>query len=142
MGYEIHITRKEHWSDEEEPTISLDEWKAYIRGDSEMRLGGFAEAIVGDGSKLRVEVEGLAVWTAYSEHEINGMAWFGLFEGEVHVKNTDTEILQKMWRIAEKLGARVQGDEGEFYDSSGQVDDSLEFDTPAIAIKKPWWKFW
>ncbi len=139
MGYEVHITRKKEWSDEDGPTISLDEWKAFVGSDPEMCLDGFAEAQV-DGGTLRVESEGLAVWTAYSEHGKNGnMAWFNFFEGDVSVKNPDPEILQKMWVIAEKLGAKVQGDEGEVYDSSGQSDESPTFDSPA---KKPWWKFW
>jgi hypothetical protein len=35
------------------------------------------------------------------------------------VKNPDTEILQKMWSLAQPLSAKVQGDDGELYDSSG-----------------------
>jgi len=31
------------------------------------------------------------------------------------VKNPDEAILSKMCAIAEKIGARVQGDEGEYY---------------------------
>ena len=32
MGYEIHITRKTEWFDEDGPEISLEDWKAYIDG--------------------------------------------------------------------------------------------------------------
>ena len=35
---------------------------------------------------LRLENEGLSVWTAYSRHSENGMAWFSFHEGNVVVK--------------------------------------------------------
>jgi hypothetical protein len=35
------------------------------------------------------------------------------------VKNPDTEILKKMWLIAQSLGAKVQGDDGETYGEDG-----------------------
>jgi hypothetical protein len=85
----------------------------------------------------------MAVWTAYSGHEKDGnMAWFSFFDGDVSVKNPDPEILRKMWLVAEKLGAKVQSDEGEVYGSSGQSDESPPMDTPTGTVKKPWWKFW
>lgn len=65
---------------------------------------------------LRLENEGLSVWTAYSRHSENGMAWFSFHEGNVVVKNPDPEILQKMRLLAQALSAKVQGDDGEFYD--------------------------
>ena len=37
----------------------------------------------------------------------------------------------KMQEIAQALGARVQGDEGEYYDNPNQDHE-----------KKPWWRFW
>jgi hypothetical protein len=121
MGYEIHITRKENWFDDE-PKISLDEWKSYIASDPEMRLDGYAEAALPSGNVLRVESDGLSVWTAYSKHGVDGgMAWFDFRTGNLVVKNPDSEILAKMWMIAEKLQARVQGDEGEIYDANGNV---------------------
>ena len=121
MGYDIHITRKTNWF-EEEPKIGCDEWQAVVASDDEMRLDGYAEAKVGCGAVLRVESEGLAVWTAYSGHAANGnMAWFDFRGGNVVVKNPNAEILGKMWAIAENLGARVQGDDGELYGPDGSV---------------------
>ncbi len=115
MGYDIHITRAAHWTESEGSPISLDEWLGYVARDSEMRFDGFAEARVGEDI-LWVESEGLAVWTAYSRHGIRGnMAWFDYRHGEVVVKNPDDEILGKMRQIAERMGAKVIGDEGESY---------------------------
>lgn len=36
MSYDIHITRKKDWSDDEGPEISLEEWVAYVAGDPEI----------------------------------------------------------------------------------------------------------
>lgn len=115
MGYDVHITRAEDWTESQSNPIRLEEWLGYIASDPEMRLDGFAEAQVDDDT-LRVEGEGLAVWVAYSGHETNGnMAWFDYHNGAVIVKGPDEEILSKMKRIAEALHANVIGDEGEFY---------------------------
>ena len=123
MGYyDIHITKRTEWSDKSGPAITLEDWKKLLAADSEMRLDGAAEAVTPDGKKLRVENEGLAVWIKWSKHGRNdNMAWFYYFEGDVTVKNPDKEIFGKMFRIAEKLGARLQGDEGEFYNARGEV---------------------
>ncbi len=49
------------------------------------------------------------------------MAWFNFSGGEIKVKNPDTEILKKMWAIAQRLFAKVQGDEGEIYNDQGDA---------------------
>jgi hypothetical protein len=116
MGYDVHITRANEWFNSASTPITLEEWLTLVERDPEMRHDGFAEATTPKGETLRVEAEGLCVWTAYSGHGVNGnMAWFSWFDGNVSVKNPDSEILQKMRRLAQQLGARVVGDEGEHY---------------------------
>lgn len=142
MGYDIHITRKEDWSDEEGIEISLDEWKQYIDADPEMRLDGFAEAELPDGGALRVEDEGIAVWTKWSQHEIDGgMAWFNYFEDHISVKNPDEEIFKKMYQIAQALNAEVQGDDGEIYDANGKATYQDQ-EHNSDSVEKKWWQFW
>jgi len=115
MGYDVHITRKEDWF-EEGDDISIEEWKAYLKDDKDMRLDNYAKAQVGEGETLRVESDGLAVWTAYSGHEEGGnMAWFDYQQGNITVKNPDDEILNKMIAISHAFNAKVQGDDGETY---------------------------
>src|SRR5690606_27146395 len=71
---------------------------------------------------LRYENEGLAVWVAYSGHNEDGnKAWFDHRNGEAVVKNPDDEILAKMIAVAAKLGANVQGDDGEPYGETPDV---------------------
>lgn len=145
MGYDIHITRKSEWFDEEGDEITLEEWCEFVNSSPDMRLDGFAEAVT-PGGTLRVESEGLSVWTGYSGHEQDGnMAWFDYFEGNIKVKNPDKEILRKMYQIAQTLNAKVQGDECEVYGEDGQSNwQELKSEGEAmraIASKK-WWQFW
>jgi hypothetical protein len=135
VGYDVHITRAEDWLQSNDAPITLTEWKDYIQSDPEMRLDSYAEASTQTGETIRYESQGLGVWTAYSGHEIDGnMAWFGFCDGRIVVKNPDEEILRKMCAIAAKLGARVQGDDREFYEQS-------DFDTPdSVCDSQPWWK--
>ena len=116
MGYDIHITRANDWTESQSFPISLEEWNLYIRSDPEMRLDGFAEVTTTEGESLRYENPGLAVWIAYSKHDLKGnKAWFDFRREMIVVKNPDDEILAKMKQIAAKLSANVIGDEGETY---------------------------
>jgi len=113
MGYEVHITRAPHWIDSESSPITLDEWKAYVAADPEMRMDNFAEATTTEGETIRYENEGLAVWKPGASDNRGG--WFDYRNGRIVVKHPDEETLAKMRQIAQALGARVMGDEGELY---------------------------
>lgn len=142
MGYDLHITRRENWFDDD-TEISIEEWLTVVHNDPELRLDGFAEAETPTGEKIRIEDEGLCVWTAYSRHGVNGnMAWLWHSRGNVMAKNPDVEIRQKMWCIADKLGARIQGDEGEWYGPDGQMLPQVEQENGLPAPSRPWWRFW
>jgi hypothetical protein len=149
VGYEVHITRRPSWF-EDGPEITLDEWLAVVREDPDLRLDGFAEAETRDThTKIRVEDPSLAIWTAYSGHGRDGnMAWLYLSQGNVVAKNPDEEIRRKLALLAKRLGARVQGDEGEFYGDDGESIPEADGSPPEVepkrspAPRKPWWKFW
>ncbi|HEY5746936.1 MAG TPA: hypothetical protein VIU12_12715 [Chryseolinea sp.] len=133
MGYDLHITRKEDWSDKDDLNeIKLTEWIDYVKGDKEMRLEGYAEAKFGNGEVVGYENNGLVVWTSYSKSGQGGnYAWLDFGSGNVTVKNPDQEIINKMIDIAGLLNAKVQGDDGETYDTKKIIQE-----------KKPWWKVW
>ena len=147
MGYDIHITRQDNWFDDDiNRKIALEEWTSLVSSDTEMRLDNYVEATTSAGEFVRVESEGLSVWTKYSGHGLNGNhAWFNYHQGNITVKNPDSKIITKMLAIADRLNAKVQGDEGEVYEGSvdGQIlhkhisDNDNQVDKP-----KPWWQFW
>jgi hypothetical protein len=120
MGYDLHITRKKNWDgfeDEHGPEISFDEWMAVVNADAELRVEGYVNQRLADNSIFR---QPLAAWTAYSRYRADdpGPA-LGLWHGNVDAKNPDREFRCKMWRLAQVLQAKVQGDDGEFYDRFG-----------------------
>lgn len=122
MGYDVHITRKENWFDKSGADIGIDEWKALVLSDPDMRLDDDANVVVGGDSVLRIDREGSAVWTAYAgTASSRNMAWFGFRRGNVVVKNPDRAILGKMWHLARKLDAKVQGEECEVYGANGSI---------------------
>jgi hypothetical protein len=146
MGYDVHITRQDNWFDQDDiKRISLEEWLNYVANDADIRLDNYAEATTSNSETIRIESEGLSIWTAYSGNGVWGnYAWLNYDFGNIVVKNPDKEIISKMVDIASSLNAKVQGEEGEVYHSmpdvkitSGQVDGS-----ETKRKNKAWWKFW
>jgi hypothetical protein len=148
MGYDIHITRQENWFDDEESRmISFNEWTEFLATDPEMRRENSAEAVTSSGDFIRVDSDGLSVWIKYSGNNQNGnFAWFDYYKGNIVCKNPDYEIINKMLDIAERLNAKVQGDDGELYGRTADMQiyttQSEDNKSEATTGQKPWWKFW
>jgi hypothetical protein len=98
MGYDLHITRRQHWSGKG-GDIAAEEWLEFVECDPELRLQPQ------DGRYL-------AVWSGPSQLE---QPWLQWSDGQIETKNPDAALIDKMIAIARRLGARVQGDDGEFY---------------------------
>ena len=119
MSYDLHIERE----DVLDP-ITRERWAEYVSSDPEMAFapGGTVEVDLPDGDTLGYTNEGLAFWTAHPRCGAGGR-WdppaegvvFDYRNGGVHVAGPDEETTGKMCRIAEALGAHVEGDEGERY---------------------------
>ncbi|HLX63821.1 MAG TPA: hypothetical protein VKX17_21295 [Planctomycetota bacterium] len=112
MGYDLHITRKQDWFDKHGPRITEQEWRDYVSSDPEMTITGFAEAKTPKGEVIRIEDPLLAEWDGHSKYK---PVWFSYYDGVIIVKSPDAECISKMREVAEKLCARIQGDEGEYY---------------------------
>lgn len=104
MGYNLYVTRRKDWWDEAGPSISVEEWRAYVAGDAELRM----DASLGEHT---------ALWSGSSEHESPWIAWN---EGNLESKYPDPLLVKKMAAIAEALGARLKGEESETYDEHAQ----------------------
>ena len=109
MGYDLHITRAEHWIEASSHPISSDEVMRLVAEDPELEVSliDFYDRSTEEGGIERIHP---ILWTAHSE-EI--ALWFQ--DGEITTKNPDDATIVKMLEIAEKVQAQVLGDDGEVY---------------------------
>jgi hypothetical protein len=103
LGYDLHITRRANWSDEEGPEITAEEWLAVVHDDPELTLAGYTG-------------EHFALWRGKSKYP---EPWLDWEDGNVVTKNPDDPLIDKMVEIAKRLDAKVQGDDGEVYTGGG-----------------------
>ena len=109
MGYDLHITRAKNWSDNKNKWISSEEWLLFVKSDSELTLNA-------DNGPFFTN------WSGQSSYEYPWLDWS---EGNVFTKNPDKAIVEKMLYIANKLNAKVQGEDGEVYNSSNNFPDQI-----------------
>ncbi|MER7568950.1 hypothetical protein ABTZ93_39390 [Streptomyces sp. NPDC097941] len=122
MGYDVHITRRAPWWDESGEPITTEEWAAVVAADPELEMVQVALAFPpGEGRVLEYRNEWLAQMVTHPDLDkhpdldAHG-AWLNWQNGWIVVKHPDDTLLKKMREIAGVLGARVQGDDGEYYD--------------------------
>ena len=130
MGYDLHITRAEDWTDNDAAQISAEEWLAVVRADPELRLA--PEAGMGPY---------FATWTGPSRH---AEPWLNWSAGNIYTKNPDSALLRKLVSLAAQLGGRVQGDDGELYTGEEPLDEYLadagQTSARASAPPASWWR--
>ena len=147
MGYNLHITRKENWCDEEDSSvdISLEEWLTYIHNPkSELELSD-TYWVKMPGSETESQVApGFCEWIS---HPLDERPWFRYSHGDIDTKNPDKPTIEKMLLMAKDLNAKLQGDDGEVYELSnykqlyfGEYSEPVEIAESKPG--KPWWKFW
>ena len=123
MGYDLHITRKTDWSDDDGPVITEAEWRATIEADPELNLDRESRCTMTDGEY------GEYVFAAWNGEP----GVLGYYAGEISTKNPEKPLISKMVRIAQTLGAQVQGDDGEIYRENGT---SLDPESTAPASER------
>lgn len=117
MGYDVHITRRTPWWAEDGEQITAREWAAVVAADSDLEMVQAARVSPrGQDAVLEYRNPWLAQMATHPERDTDG-AWLDWRHGRIVVKNPDESLLEKMREIAGKLGAHVQGDDGEYYDS-------------------------
>jgi len=109
MGYDFHITRKENWFDEGDD-ISLEELKRLVEQDASLSF----DPDLG---------ENMIRFTGESKYDDPWLEWD---RGRISTKWPDRKLIEKMIKISRSLGANVQGDEGERYESPGDIPPSWD----------------
>jgi hypothetical protein len=104
MGYDLHVTRSKHWTESESQPITREDWQAYVASDPE------------------IEPDTPGDYFEFAAHpkEPALLQWW---RGEITVKNPDRPTVRKLLEIASKLGAQVQGEDGEFYTNWEEFPD-------------------
>ncbi len=109
MGYDIHITRAKRWDDSHTRPVLAHEWWACVLADEDLERADGEDALTADDPLQGGE---LAVWRG---HPSGVLVLFEYSGGEIVVKNPDGPSIAKALAVARRLGAVVQGDDGETY---------------------------
>lgn len=127
MGYNLYITRKREWFEEDGPAIALSEWQALVNSDTELSWD------LANG-------EGFANWMPVGTEPTGWIAWDG---GNLESKNPNTPLIRKMAALAQALGARVVGEEGEAYSLDGQATPvAARLQAGLLHRLRAWWSRW
>lgn len=136
MGYDLYITRADDWKENDRAPITAAEWMALVRADPTLT----PDPLLGPY---------FVRWTGPSRHDDPWLDWR---DGNVFSKYPDSALLRKMVAVADRLGARVQGEDGEPYTGDEPLDEwldrgqgpvwaSLELRVPqSTAPGRPWWR--
>src|SRR3954470_11370209 len=106
MGWEVHMTRADDWTQSAQQPITADEWLVIVSADPELHI-----------DKLNGPY--FAVWS--NRESVDG--WFDWADGQVSTKQPNRPTLKKLLQLADKLGATIQGDDGDVYDHPSQLQD-------------------
>ena len=98
-GYDLHITKKDFWADENGPCISHEEWNNYVKTDNQIQ------------SDDRNSIDDFLVSLELEQFPLR----YNLDLCEIYTKNPSENAINKLIETSEVLGARVQGDDGENY---------------------------
>jgi len=103
MGYDVYITRRKQWSDTFGDEIGAEEWMALVDDDDELEPVADARGWVARSrSGTRIE------WS----------------DGNVAARDPEDDEVELLLLLAERLGARVQGEDGETYLGGGRIEEA------------------
>jgi len=108
MAYDLHITKRKFWFDEDESKVSEADWNELLMKKPELEA---VDSIKENGMELTLRNTKIAKWITSTRKNV----WFKFSDGNITVSGPDDEAIQKMKEIAAILHAKVQGDDGELY---------------------------
>ncbi len=77
---------KKDWFQRDQSELTFEEWSSHINSDRSMHLDGIARTTTPGGDVIGIVSPGLAVWTAYSGHDEDRIAWFDLSKREISAR--------------------------------------------------------
>lgn len=111
MPYDIHITKNKNWF-APDGGIKLSEWQKLIKDDPVLEATDKIEGETNNGGKLEFTLKNSLISKWNNKGKI---VWLVFRKGSISISHPNDEIIAKAKEIANKLGAKVQGDELEIY---------------------------
>lgn len=109
MGYDFHITRRAHWADETGAAIDSAEWLNVAGSMAELR-----PIAISPLTKANLPSEWLShCWHGHPATDGQHGPIFRFVDGRVTFRGDDPATLRLALALAERLSARLVGDEGE-----------------------------
>jgi hypothetical protein len=120
MDYKLYITRAKHFYETNTRPITHLEWVTLAKADPSLRQSSteFEELVRPDGA-----VERRYLW-AWVEHSAPVPLQYA--DGAIFVKSPDKDTIRKLVALADKLNARVIGEESEVYGADGEPSKAPE----------------
>ena len=115
MGHELHATRADHWTRTAGSEITAAEWKEVVTWDPSLRC---------DPKNGPHAVH----WVSEAD---TPQGWFDWYDGVVYTTDPDRASAGKLFELAERMNAKVQGDGGEVYERTEDWEAALEQGTSA-----------
>jgi len=113
MAYDIHITKRNRWTDKGSD-ITPEDWEHLLATNNDLvpveKIEGETKA--GDRFEYKLKESELARWENLSS---GSTVWLVFQKGVINISGPDESIIKKAKEIALKLSAKVQGDELEIY---------------------------
>lgn len=106
MGYELHVTRAEFWAENDSHRIEANEWLTVIESDA----------------SLSIDERNGRYFAVFGSEDESG--WIDWNDGNLYSTYPRRAVFAKLLDIADLLHAKVQGDDGEVYESLDDYPDS------------------
>ncbi len=104
MSYNLYISRKEYWGNEDGEDIKKEEFDECIKNEN-------IEKVSDDEY----------IWkSAFGDQREEPSFWYEEEFGSITAKNPEPETIKLMCILAKKLKAEVQGEDGEIYDENAE----------------------
>ena len=140
MGYDLHITRRQDWADPDGPEITLEEWLDYLTIDPSLERDIEFESSLDPAVATGAKESTMVLWNEWPSRGSGEEVRLWLSHGNVMATDADVDLRRKMFVMADVLGARLQGDNGEIYNSIGEPEGRRA--RRSSGGKRPWWRFW
>lgn len=140
MGYDLHITRRQDWADPDGPEITLEDWLEYLTIDPSLEKDIEFESQVDPAVATGAKEPTMVLWNEWPSRGDGNEARLWLSHGNVMATDADVDLRRKMFVMADVLNARLQGDNGEIYNSIGEPEGRKS--RRSSGGKRPWWRFW